>query len=36
VEDIKKKTGLKEGGEQFLICTQDEKEKLVMVAERVN
>ena len=36
VEEIKKKTGLKEGGEQFLICTQDEKEKLVMVAERVN
>ena len=36
MEEIKKKTGLKEGGEQFLICTQDEKEKLVMVAERVN
>ena len=35
VEDIKKKTGLKEGGVQYLICTQDEKEKLIMMAERV-
>ncbi len=35
VEEVKKKTGLKEGGEQYLICTQDEKEKLVMRAERV-
>lgn len=35
VEEIKKKTGLKEGGENYLICTQDEKEKLVMVAERL-
>lgn len=35
VEEIKKKTGLKEGGEQYLICTQSEKEKWVMVAERI-
>ena len=35
VEEVKKKTGLKEGGAQYLICTQDEKEKLVMRAERV-
>jgi hypothetical protein len=36
VEEIKKKTGLKEGGEQYLICTQDQEEKLVLVAERIN
>ena len=35
VEEVKKKTGLKDGGDQYLICTQDEKEKLVMIAERV-
>ncbi|HEY5826224.1 MAG TPA: RsmD family RNA methyltransferase [Cyclobacteriaceae bacterium] len=35
VEEIKKKTGLKEGGELFLICAQGEKEKHVLVAERV-
>ncbi len=35
VEEVKKKTALKEGGEQYLICTQDEKQKLVMMAERV-
>ena len=35
VEEVKKKTGLKEGGDHYLICTQDEKEKLVMIAERV-
>jgi hypothetical protein len=36
VEEIKKKTGLKEGGRLFLICSQSEKEKLVMMAERIN
>lgn len=35
VEEIKKKTGLKEGGELYLICTQSEKEKHVLLAERV-
>ena len=35
VEEIKKKTGLKQGGENYLICTQDENEKLVMVADRL-
>ena len=35
VEEIKKKTGLKEGGDLFLICTQSEKEKPVIVAERI-
>ncbi|CAN5172670.1 hypothetical protein BH09BAC3_BH09BAC3_00080 [soil metagenome] len=35
VEEVKTKTGLKEGGEQFLICTQTDKEKFVMIAERV-
>ena len=36
VEEIKKKTGLKEGGEGYLICTQTEQEKLVIVAERIS
>jgi 16S rRNA G966 N2-methylase RsmD len=36
VEEIKKRTGLKEGGEQYLICTQDQKERLVLIVERVN
>jgi hypothetical protein len=36
VEEIKKKTGLKEGGQLFLICTQSEKEKHILVAERIN
>jgi len=36
VEEIKKKTGLKEGGELYLICTQSEKEKHVLLAERVD
>ncbi len=36
VEEIKKRAGLKEGGEQYLICTQDQKEKLVLIAERIN
>jgi 16S rRNA G966 N2-methylase RsmD len=36
VEEIKKKTGLKEGGDQYLICTQDQKNKLVLIAERLN
>jgi 16S rRNA G966 N2-methylase RsmD len=35
VEEIKKKTGLKEGGEEYLIGTQGEKEKFVMIAERI-
>ncbi len=35
VEEIKKKTGLKEGGEEYLICTQGDKNKFVMIAERV-
>lgn len=35
VEEIKKKTGLKEGGEQYLICTQTEKEKIVLIADRL-
>jgi hypothetical protein len=35
VEEIKKKTGLKEGGEQYLICTQDQNDKLVLIAERL-
>ncbi len=35
VEEIKKKTGLKEGGELYLICTQSEKEKHVLLAERI-
>ncbi|CAN5518401.1 hypothetical protein BH10BAC4_BH10BAC4_17050 [soil metagenome] len=35
VEEIKKKTGLKEGGEEYLIATQTDKEKFVMVAERL-
>lgn len=36
VEEIKKKTGLKEGGDQYLICTQTQKDKYVVVAERVS
>ena len=35
VEEIKKKTGLKEGGELYLLCTQTDKEKFAIVAERV-
>lgn len=35
VEEIKKKTGLKEGGDLYLICTQDQKEKIVLIAEKV-
>ncbi|HWA32586.1 MAG TPA: hypothetical protein VG737_00580, partial [Cyclobacteriaceae bacterium] len=35
VEEIKKKTGLKEGGEHYLICTQDQRNKLVLIAERL-
>lgn len=36
VEEIKKKTRLKEGGNLFLICTQSEKEKHVLIVERMN
>jgi len=36
IEEIKKKTGLMEGGALFLICTQSEKSKHVLVAERIN
>ena len=35
VEEVKKKTGLKEGGDLYLICTQDQKEKIVLTAEKV-
>ena len=35
VEEIKKKTGLKEGGDLYLICTQSENEKHVLLAERI-
>jgi 16S rRNA G966 N2-methylase RsmD len=35
VEEIKKKTGLKEGGELFLIGTQSEKEKHLLIARRM-
>ncbi|PZR41487.1 MAG: SAM-dependent methyltransferase [Azospira oryzae] len=35
VEEIKKKTGLKEGGERYLIGTQSVEEKHVLLAERV-
>ncbi len=35
VEGIKKKTGLREGGERYLIAAQSEKEKHVMIAERI-
>jgi 16S rRNA G966 N2-methylase RsmD len=35
VEEIKKKTGLKEGGELYLICTQSESQKHVLMSERV-
>lgn len=35
VEEIKKKTGLKEGGDQYLIATQSENEKHVVIAERI-
>jgi hypothetical protein len=35
VEEIKKKTGLREGGTLYLICTQSESKKHVMMAERM-
>lgn len=35
VTEIMKKTGLKEGGELYLICTQGEKKKFTLVCERV-
>ena len=35
VEEIKKKTGLKEGGDMYLLCTQTDQEKFAIVAERV-
>jgi len=35
VPEVKEKTGLKEGGDQYLLLTQTEKEKFVMIAERV-
>jgi hypothetical protein len=35
VEEIKKKTGLKEGGTHYLICTQSESQKNVIMAERL-
>lgn len=36
VEDIKKKTGLKEGGQLYLICGRDEKQFFALMAERVD
>jgi hypothetical protein len=35
VEAIKKKTGLKEGGSQYLICTQDSGQKHALIAKRL-
>jgi hypothetical protein len=35
VEEIKKKTGLKEGGIPYLICTQSESQTHAMIAERI-
>jgi THUMP domain-like/Conserved hypothetical protein 95 len=35
VESIKKKTGLKDGGNFYLICTQGRTEKFYLVAERL-
>lgn len=36
VEAIKKKTGLKEGGELFLICGRDESQFFALMAERLD
>jgi hypothetical protein len=36
VEEIKKKTGIKEGGTFFLICTQSDQNKHALMAERIN
>lgn len=35
VEGLKKKTGLQEGGQQYLLCTSTKTEKWVLLAERV-
>ncbi len=35
VEEIKKKTGLSEGGELYLLCTQSERQKLALMARRL-
>ncbi|MBY0435348.1 MAG: hypothetical protein K2U26_14670 [Cyclobacteriaceae bacterium] len=35
VEELKKKTGLQEGGRQYLLCTSTKTEKWVLIAERV-
>jgi hypothetical protein len=35
VEEIKKKTGLKEGGGEYLICTQDSNHKYAFIAKRL-
>ncbi len=35
VEEIKKKTGLAEGGMHYLICTRTEKKPIAMIAERL-
>jgi len=36
VEDVKKKTGLTEGGERYLICTQGVSQKITILAEKVS
>jgi len=35
VEEIKKKTGLKEGGVEYLICTQSKMKKFALLADRI-
>lgn len=35
VAEIKKKTGLKEGGKLYLVCARAEKKPLVIIAERL-
>lgn len=35
VEEIKKKTGLEEGGTRYLICARTEKKPIAMIAERL-
>lgn len=35
VEEVKNKTGLQEGGDLYLLCTQSEKQKLTLIARRL-
>ncbi len=35
-EEIMKRTGLQEGGEGYLICTRSRKEKIVVIAEKID